>query len=164
MGKAVILKAAGKVATRIERGEFVELDLVIAESHEHGVEGYVIDAAVAALRRDKNALKRATRSANLEGLQDQIELPGMERSALPNGILVMRDGEEEVVGWTQADPEEVAREIEACLRETNARLGRALLWEETHRQIMEQPEALQGGPMGQIVAAIQMRALESGDA
>jgi hypothetical protein len=164
MGKAVILKAAGKVATRIESGEFAELDSDIAESHEHGVEGYVIDATVASLRKDKNALKRHTRDANLAGAEDQIELPGMERSALPIGIPVMRDGEEAIVPWMQAEPEEIAREIEACRREANARDARISLWEETMRRVMDQPEAAHGGQMGQIVAAIQVRELESGDA
>jgi hypothetical protein len=164
MGKSIITAAAGKVAARIENGDYGDLDTTVAKSHEHGVEGYVTDAAIAKLKKDSSALKRHIRDANIAGNEDQIELPGFERGALPFGVLVTRDGEDMALPPRVCSKEEVEAEIAKCRQKVNADNGRVSHWEETMRRINQEPESEQEAPLGEIIAAIQMRELGAGDA
>lgn len=159
MAKSIVNKAIARVAEDVRTQGVADLELALLESHEAGPEGYIRAAYEASIRQDIKAEQRAMRDANKAGMVEAVALPGLERGAFPVGIPVVRDGQKLSVHHLKATKEEVKNEIKKCRQENKTEDARIAVWERTMEFIESCPESEVDAPMGEIIAAIEMRQL-----
>ena len=147
--------------SNIEAGEITSLDLAILRAHPGGAEGYLIEAGKAALEKDERKLERALNDANRAGFDQQCLLPGFERGVLPGGILILDSGEKKVVPWQQAKLYEVERVVMQLRQQVNQQDAQVAQYEATLVELKKHPETTESAPLGEIVAAIETRAIGS---
>ncbi len=97
-------KALQSVAESIIAGNRIEVEEAVLSQYGGDAAEYMVAAYEAAMRRDKAALVRNVRDAELNGLGRQVELPGMGHGTLAVSVVVKdtETGEQSIMPGGQA--------------------------------------------------------------